>query len=147
MRLVTALLIALFLALPATAQTVDDVNGQIEIVLGDHTKFEAAFGAVQAAVADQNAEALAELVSYPITIRSGPEELTVDDPAAFVAHYDEIMTEEVVTAVTGQTYETLFVNAEGVMFGNGQVWMGGVCTDDSCTDFEVRIIAIQSAAP
>ena len=51
------------------------------------------------------------------------------------------------TAVTGQTYENLFVNAEGVMFGNGQVWMGGVCTDDACSDFEVRIIAIQSTAP
>jgi hypothetical protein len=147
MRLAAALLIALLFVVPAAAQTADEVNGRIEMVLGDHTKFEAAFAAVQAAVADEDADALAALVSYPITIRSGPEELTIDDVEAFAQHYEEIMTEEIVTAITDQTYESLFVNSDGVMFGNGQVWLSGVCTDDACSDFDVRIIAIQLATP
>jgi hypothetical protein len=145
MRLAAPVLIPLLLAVPAVAQTADEVNGRIEMVLGDHTKFEAAFAAVQAAVADEDADALAALVSYPITIRSGPEELTIDDVEAFAQHYEEIMTEEIATAITEQTYEGLFVNSDGVMFGTGQVWLSGVCADDACSDFDVRIIAIQSA--
>ncbi len=30
------------------------------------------------------------------------------------------------------------------MFGNGQVWLNGICEDDACNEFDVRIITIQS---
>jgi hypothetical protein len=138
------ILAGLLLATPAAAQTIDNVNGSIEIVLGDHTRFEEAFAALQTAVTDEDYEAVAVLVSYPITVRSTPEELPVETPEAFVENYDAIMTEEIVSAIIGQKYETLFVNGEGIMFGNGQVWMSGVCEDDVCENWTVKVITIQS---
>ena len=32
------------------------------------------------------------------------------------------------------------------MFGNGQVWMTGVCADDACAVWDVKIVTIQSTA-
>ena len=59
---------------------------------------------------------------------------------------DEIVTEETVAAVSGQSYESLFASDQGIMFGNGQVWMSGVCEDDACERWDVKIITIQSTA-
>jgi hypothetical protein len=134
---------ALLLATPATAQTVDDVNGTIETVLGDHTRFEAAFEALQTAVAEGDAEAVSALVAYPIIVKVG-ERQEIATPEDFVAAYDAIMSDEIYAAITEQTYESLFVNAEGIMFGNGEVWISGVCEDDACEVWDAKVIAIQS---
>ena len=141
------ILTGLLMVTPAVAQSVEDVNGSIEIVLGDHTRFEEAFAALQTAVTDEDYEAVAALVSYPITVRSTEEELAVETPEAFAEHYDAIMTEEIIDAVVRQSYETLFVNGEGIMFGDGQIWMSGVCADDACENWTVKVITIQSANP
>lgn len=145
MRFILAVAAVQSLAAPVAAQTADDVNAVIETVLGDHRKFEMAFDALKAAVADDDAEAVAALVAYPLVVKVGEREL-IETPEAFLAGYDAIMTDEIITAVDAQTYETLFANDQGIMFGNGQMWMSGVCDDDSCESWEVKIITIQSTA-
>ena len=109
--------------------------------------FAEAFDAVQAAVNEGDAAAFAEWVAYPITVAAtgDGEEITLETPDDVIAHYDEFMTDEIIQAVTWQLYEELFVNAEGIMFGNGEVWLSGVCDDDACTSFSVKVITIQSA--
>jgi len=37
---------------------------------------------------------------------------------------DSVFTENVKKAVAGEEVEDLFVNAKGVMVGNGQLWLG-----------------------
>jgi hypothetical protein len=140
------ILAGLLLAAPVVAQTTADVDGSIEIVLGDHTRFADAFAALQTAVTDEDYAGVAALVSYPITVRSTADELTVETKESFVEHYDAIMTEEIIDAIVRQSYETLFVNGEGIMFGDGQVWMSGVCEDAACEDWTVKVITIQSVA-
>lgn len=132
--------------LPAVAQTAGDVNASMDTVLGDHTPYEEAFEAIQAAVAADDAEAVAEWVAYPVNVTVDGEAYSVEGPEGFVEHYDGIVTEEVKAAVVDQQYEELFVSAEGVMFGNGQMWLNGICRDDACAEFDVRIITIQSTA-
>jgi hypothetical protein len=144
MRIVL-LLTALMLASPVAAQTVEDVNNTIDNVLGDHTKFEAAFHAVQDAVADYDAEAFAAWVAYPIGVNIEGEDVVLETPEALVEQYDSFMTEEITTAVIGQRYEEVLVNFQGIMFGDGQVWINGVCADDECSAFDVRVVTIQSA--
>ena len=145
-RLVLPALLLLLGSTPALAQTVEDVNSSIETVLGDHTRYEEAFDTLQAAVAAHDADMVSDLVSYPITVTESGEAVTLDGPEAFIAQYDTIMTDEITKAVLEQKYETLFVNAQGVMFGDGQVWLNGICKDDACSDFDVKIITIQSTA-
>lgn len=133
------------LAAPAAkAQTAADTDAAIEAVLGDAQKYREAFDAIQAAVADGDAPVLAEYIPYgtPIFIHGG--ERVFDSEAEFTDAYDEILTPEIVDAVAAQTWETLFVNAEGLMFGAGEVWLNGICVDEACSDFDVRIVAIQT---
>lgn len=147
LRLASAVFVILALAaVPAAAQTADEVNASMDNVLGNHTPFEEAFAAIQAAVAEDDAEAVAEWVAYPFNVTIDGEDYSLEGPEGFVGHYDGIVTEEVKAAVVEQKYEELFVNAEGVMFGNGQMWLNGICRDDACAEFEVRIITIQNTA-
>ncbi|MHB1103104.1 MAG: hypothetical protein ACYC0C_10115 [Devosia sp.] len=141
--------LGVFLALaiaPAAAQTDDEVNAGIDSVLGDHAPYEEAFAAIQAAVAEDDAEAVAEWVAYPFNATVDGEAYSFEGPDGFIEHYDGIVTGEVKATVTDQKYEDLFVNAEGVMFGNGQMWLSGVCRDDACAEFDVKIITIQNTA-
>jgi hypothetical protein len=146
MRLLFAVL-SLALATPALAQTADDVSAAIEMNFGDAQYFEMAFVSIQGAVAERDAAYLASWVAYPITINpGGGDAFVVETPEDFVARYDDIVTDEIYQAVTGQAYENLFVNSEGVMFGDGQLWIAGICQDDACSGFDIKIITIQSTA-
>ncbi|CAM4014157.1 hypothetical protein [Corallococcus exiguus] len=122
-----------------------DVNARIQSVLGEPAKYEQAFAAFQKAVAAHDAKAVAALVAYPFTANVGGRKVKLPDAAAFVRHYDVIVTPAIANVITRQRYADLFVNADGVMFGQGEAWLNGICKDDACKDFDVRVIAIQSA--
>lgn len=105
-----------------------------------------AFEAIQQAVAEGDATAFADWVSYPIEVVADGEPMVIGDAAQFADHYEDIVTPEIAQAVADQTFNELFVNSEGAMFGDGQVWMSEICLDDACSNSEVKIITIQSTA-
>jgi hypothetical protein len=147
MRLRTALAAAfLFAATPAAAQTVDEVNAAIENVLGDHAKYEAAFAALKAAVAADDREAVIGLAFYPFVVKTDGR-VMIESAHDFGALYDAIMTDEITTTIENQKYEEIIIGEQGIGFGNGQVWLAGVCNDEDCTSWDVKIITIQSTAP
>ena len=134
-------------AAPASvAEVVDDplaVNQAIDEVLGDHGRYEAVIRQLQRAVAANDTAAVAALVNYPfVTVRDG-ESLRVADAEAFVREYDRIMTPPIAEAIKRQKYSQLMVNYKGVMFGNGEAWVNGICKDDACKDVDVRVVALQ----
>jgi hypothetical protein len=147
MRFLAAMTAALlFAATPVAAQSIEDVNAMIETVLGDHSKYQAAFEALQAAVAADDREAVIALAFYPFVAKM-PDRLMIETPEDFAASYDAIMTDEIVGAIEAQAYETLIVNDQGIGFGNGQVWLAGVCEEETCDAWDVKIITIQTTAP
>ena len=134
-------------AAPASvAEVVDDplaVNQAIDEVLGDHVRYEAVIRQLQRAVAANDTAAVAALVNYPfVTVRDG-ESLRVADAEAFVREYDRIMTPAIAEAIKRQKYSQLMVNYKGVMFGNGEAWVNGICKDDACKEVDVRVVALQ----
>ena len=134
-------------AAPASvAEVVDDplaVNQAIDEVLGDHVRYEAVIRQLQRAVAANDTAAVAALVNSPfVTVRDG-ESLRVADAEAFVREYDRIMTPPIAEAIKRQKYSQLMVNYKGVMFGNGEAWVNGICKDDACKDVDVRVVALQ----
>ena len=72
--------------------------------------------------------------------------MVIGDAAQFADYYEAIVTPEIAQAVENQSFNELFINSEGAMFGDGQVWMTEVCLDDACSNSEVKIITIQSTA-
>ena len=105
-----------------------------------------AFDAIQQAVAEGDATAFADWVSYPIEVVADGEPMVIGDAAQFADYYEAIVTPEIAQAVENQSFNELFINSEGAMFGDGQVWMSEVCLDDACANSEVKIITIQSTA-
>lgn len=128
--------------MPAFADE-SSVNQTIDQQLGDHTKYQTVIVALQKAVAAKDAKGVAALVSYPIGVKVNGKETNIKSAAAFEKHYSAIMTPEITKAVNDQKYEDLFVNYQGIMFGDGQVWINGICKDDACKNFDVKVQTIQ----
>ena len=113
-------------------------------MLGEVAPYETVFAALQKGVAAHDAKAVAALPIYPLHINVAGQKREIADAATFEREYDRIITADIAQAVTAQTFDTLFVNAQGVMLGNGQVWIGSVCADATCADPQVGITAIQN---
>jgi hypothetical protein len=124
------------------------VNASIDRVLGDHARYQAVIKAYQKAVGDGDKAAVAALVDYPIKVDIDGSKTTVGDAAAFVRDYDKIITPAIAGAIEAQKYSELMVNGQGVMFGSGETWINGVCKKGSadCSEFEVKVVAIQAGA-
>jgi len=81
---------------------------------------------LQKAVAAGDKQAVAGLVSYPLMVVIKGRDVELDGAAAFVQHYDQIMTEALKKSVLEQSLkpEDVFVNKQGVMVGDsGQIWV------------------------
>jgi hypothetical protein len=131
------------LAGPALGQSVAEVNGRIDTVLGNHVLYERAIKALQQAVAARDKEDVAALVRYPITVSISGHKQTIRNAPAFIKSYDAIMTPDIVSAITGQKYEDLFVRDQGVMLGNGEAWINRVCLDKGCSHFVPKVVRLQ----
>ena len=146
LRLIASIALVLCLgAAPALAQSDADTDATVDNVLGDHNAYRAAFDAIQQAVGDGDAAGFAKWVSYPIKVVADGEDMLLSDEEQFTEHYDNILTDEIRQAILDQAWASVLVNADGIMFGNVQVWMNGICKNDSCSEFYVKIVTIQSA--
>jgi hypothetical protein len=139
-----ALAAAMFLAAPAFAQTMDEVNQRIDDILGPHEIYATAIERIQKALADRDVVAIGGYVAYGEPIMVNGVEVTLADEADLEANFDDLFNETVVSAVTGQDYAKLFVSSDGIMFGNGELWITGICDDDACEFPFVTIISINN---
>ena len=130
----------------APGAAVDDhaaVNAAIDAALGEHAQYESLITTFQSAVAGSDKAGVAALVAYPFTAHIDGKAVAIANADAFVAHYDAIVTPAIARAITTQRYSELFVNYQGVMFGNGEAWISGICKDTACKDAQARVVAIQ----
>ncbi len=98
---------------------------------------------LQQAVAKHDAAAVAALVHYPIKVNPGKKPFTVKNEKAFIKDYDRIITPDIAAVIFKQKYENLFVNSQGAMIGDGEVWITGFCRDKSCKHSDIKIGTIQ----
>ena len=119
------------------------VNDSIDSNLGDHTRYQAVIQQLQGAVAAGDATKVAPLVSYPIEVEIGGKKIMLKNEQEFVARYPEFMTDDIRKAIVETKYSDLFVNYKGVMFGSGQAWINGICKDDACKAFDVKLVTLQ----
>ena len=127
----------------APAQAPTDHDKSIDLSVGDHTKVHQILTDLQQAVAKHNPAAVAELIHYPIKVNPGKKPFTIKNEKEFIKDYDRIITHDIEDAILKQKYETLFVNSQGAMIGDGEVWITGFCRDKSCRQSEIKIGTIQ----
>jgi hypothetical protein len=145
-RLATLILISgsLVLTVHGAAQTTPtDLDKSIDLSVGSHVKVEHLLTELQASVAKHNTAAVAALVHYPIKVNPGKHPITIKSPKAFIKDYDSIITHDISDVILKQKYEALFVNSQGVMLGDGEVWITGFCLDKNCKNSDIKIGTIQ----
>ncbi|HHA2859828.1 TPA: hypothetical protein ACOFDH_002251 [Stenotrophomonas maltophilia] len=118
----------------------EDARARIETLLGDAAQYEKVFNAFKTAVVGGDRAAVVEEVRFPLNIAGGKK---ITGPGEFQRNYEKIITPAVVKAVSGQDFGKVFVNQQGVMIGDGQVWLNGQCLDQACAQTEVKVITIQ----
>jgi len=124
-----------------TAQTALDKS--IDLSVGDHVKVHNILTQLQQGVSSHNAAAVAALIHYPIKVNPGKKPFTIKNEKEFIKDYDRIITPDIASAIYKQKYDNLFVNSEGAMIGDGEVWITGFCRDKSCKQSDIKIGTIQ----
>ncbi|MBA0436648.1 hypothetical protein D7Y55_18985 [Stenotrophomonas maltophilia] len=124
----------------APAAEEGDARARIESVLGDAAQYEKVFNAFKTAVVGGDRAAVVEEVRFPLNIAGGKK---ITGPGEFQRNYEKIITPAVVKAMSGQDFGKVFVNQQGVMIGDGQVWLTGECLDKACARTEVKVGTIQ----
>jgi hypothetical protein len=109
-------------------------------VLGDAAQYEAVFNAFQKAVNGGDRAAVVEEVRFPLNIANGAR---ITGPGEFQRNYERILTPAVRKAIAAQKFDDVMVNQQGVMIGDGQVWLNGTCLDPACSRTEVKVVTIQ----
>ncbi|MDH7551524.1 hypothetical protein [Stenotrophomonas geniculata] len=127
-------------ATPAADPAAEDARARIETLLGDAAQYEKVFNAFKTAVVGGDRAAVVEEVRFPLNISGGKK---ITGPGEFQRNYEKIITPAVVKAVSEQDFGKVFVNQQGVMIGDGQVWLNGQCLDQACTQTEVKVITVQ----
>jgi hypothetical protein len=120
-----------------------DLNKSIDLSVGDHVKVQRLLTQLQDSVTRHDAATIASLVHYPIKVNPGKHPFTIKNEKAFIKDYDQIITHDISDAILKQKYETLFVNSQGAMIGDGEVWISGFCRDKSCRQSDIKIGTIQ----
>jgi hypothetical protein len=137
----TALIPITLVSAQAPAPT--DHDKSIDLSVGDHTKVHQILTELQQAVTKHNPAAVAALVHYPIKVNPGKKPFTIKNEKEFIKDYDQIITPDIASAIYKQKYDNLFVNSEGAMIGDGEVWITGFCRDKTCKQSDIKIGTIQ----
>ncbi|MBN2662990.1 MAG: hypothetical protein JXR68_05020 [Bacteroidales bacterium] len=84
-----------------------------------------------------NKNTLSQMIEYPINSTVDDEKIQISSSDEFLENFDQIFNQNVVDAIQNQSYDDLFVNYQGVMVGDGVVWM-------SIIGDKIKIIAINN---
>ncbi|OWV77007.1 hypothetical protein ATY76_03355 [Rhizobium sp. R339] len=128
----------------AAAQSDNEVYDRIEELHDDAAGFDRPLRQLVLAMRSGDAETIAGLAEYPLTVKANGETYDVENAEDFVENFDDLVTPDTRRAVGRQRYQDLFVSSEGVMLANGAVWMGAVCDDNACDESHWAIIAINN---
>jgi len=122
-------------AAPAEGGTRDRIND----LLGNADKYESVFNDLQRGIAAGDRAAVAGLMRYPVRVSIAGKSQQVKDAASFQRDYDKIVTPSLTKLIGEQKFDELFVNWQGVMLGQGEVWINGVCPDNDCKNADVKV--------
>jgi hypothetical protein len=92
--------------------------------IDDPAGFEEYFRKVQSLIVKGERQQVIKHFKYPVELNIDNTKVVINNEAELLDMYDTVFNENVVGAMAGQKIEDLFVNAMGVMVGNGQVWLG-----------------------
>ncbi|ULO09598.1 hypothetical protein H1230_12975 [Paenibacillus sp. 19GGS1-52] len=109
---------------PASVTSSDSQNPYEIAGINDPAEFTTYFAKLQKAVKDNKPAVVAELISYPMNLNKDNKTYVIYSKDEFIKKYDRIFTSLVRDNLLAQKVDKLFVNYQGIMVGNGDLWMG-----------------------
>lgn len=107
------------------AVTISDSKNPYEVAgITDPAEFTAYFAKLQKAVKDNKPAEVANLVSYPMNLNKDNKAYKIYSKDEFIKKYDRIFTPHVRETLLAQKAAKLFVNYQGIMVGDGDLWLG-----------------------
>lgn len=105
----------------------DDIATRLEIAgITDPQAARDFLSAMRVAAAAGDRDAIANLVRYPFTTYdAGSVQKEYVSSKEFISDFDNIVTASVISAMKDASYDELFVNYQGAMIGDGEVWFMG----------------------
>lgn len=91
--------------------------------IDDADEFDETFELLQTALADNDRDTFADYIAYPIKVTIDGNRTEIKNKEEFLQYFDEIMNENVKNAFLNQKIEEVFVNYQGIMVGDGQIWL------------------------
>jgi hypothetical protein len=112
-------------------------------VLGyDEERVAVVLQALKEAAASMTPDSIEPYIEYPFTARSHAKNILIRSAKDLRRAFPRMFTDRVRSAILSQSLDNAFSNYQGVMMGNGQVWIGQVCRDSECHDSKYVIRAI-----
>jgi hypothetical protein len=79
--------------------------------------------AIWTAIKNDNPEAIAKFVEYPISISLPDETLKIRNQDTFVKNYQKIVTEKLKSKIVESFPRNMFLRYDGIMMGDGEIWL------------------------
>jgi hypothetical protein len=123
-RAILVLLIALFAAASGSARA---ENPYAAAGISNPAHVAQFLDRLKQALATNDRAAIAGMVSYPLRVNSTAARPAVyRDAAALKGHYARIFTPDIKKAVAAAKPDNLFARDQGVMIGDGKIWMNEI---------------------
>jgi hypothetical protein len=107
----------------------------------DDTKVNAFVKRFRDAVLDADSKRVAEMIAYPVKVTIDGKLISINDAKELEARFKSIFTEKYVEKIRNSPPCHLFSRDQGVMLGNGQVWVAPVKENGRT---EPKVIAVNS---
>lgn len=130
-----ALCLSLFMVGPALAEPVGP-SGFTRAEIADFAR------EVQDALAHHDTRRLARLSQWPLRVNVAPGKVRLVARSALRHEYGRVFSPALIARVRAQDADALFENADGVMFGDGELWAHGVCEDRTCRRARLLLFAV-----
>ncbi|WP_315120144.1 hypothetical protein [uncultured Clostridium sp.] len=102
----------------------DKITNRYSIAgIDNPSEFEDAFNKIKELVASDDKEKVSEYINFPINVHIDGKKVAIETKNQFIKNYDEIFNDNVKAKLANQKVEETFVNDNGVMVGDGEIWI------------------------
>ena len=86
-------------------------------------EFKVFFSKLKQLSTEKNIVELSKMILYPLRVKLNGKHVMINDAADFTKEFSRVWTTHVSDSLANQEEATLFCNYQGVMIGNGQIWI------------------------
>ena len=100
------------------------IENRYEVIgITNAKEFEKSFNTIKSLVKNNEKSKVASYVSYPLNVNKKDKKMKIESKDDFIKNYNTIITEDVKKALLNQDVTKTFVNYQGVMVGDGEMWL------------------------